>query len=112
MWSNYFKIALRSLAKNKSYTFINVLGLSVGLACCILILLHVRDEMSYDRFHEDSDRLLRMVLERQYPNYDTHYAVIPSGFAQVVAENIPEVEASARLVGFPDFASIVVRGDV
>ncbi len=52
MLRNYFKIALRNLWRHKSYSFINVSGLAVGMACCLLILLFVQDELVYDRFHQ------------------------------------------------------------
>jgi putative ABC transport system permease protein len=52
---NYFKIAIRNILRHKVYSFINIMGLAVGMACCILILLWVQDEMSYDRFHENAD---------------------------------------------------------
>jgi putative ABC transport system permease protein len=51
MLRNYFKIALRNLWRHKSYSFINISGLAVGMACCLLILLFVQDELAYDRFH-------------------------------------------------------------
>jgi len=60
MGKNYLKIAIRNLQRHKSYTFINVTGLAVGMACCLLILLFVRDELSYDRFHENADRIYRI----------------------------------------------------
>ena len=53
MLKNYFKIAFRNLFRNKVYSLINILGLCIGLACSILILLYVKDEVSYDRFHSN-----------------------------------------------------------
>ncbi len=53
MFTNYFKIALRNLTRNKVYSFINIAGLSLGLACSMLIILYVKDEVSYDRFHSE-----------------------------------------------------------
>ena len=57
MLRNYLKISYRNLKRQKGYAFINVFGLAVGLACCLLIGLFVYDELSYDRFHEAADRL-------------------------------------------------------
>ena len=60
MFKNYVKIALRHLKKNKAYSFINIFGLSVGMACCLLIVLFVQDELSYDKFHDNADRIFRI----------------------------------------------------
>ena len=103
MLKNYLKIAFRSLLKNKVYSVINIAGLSVGMACCVLILFHVQDELSFDNFHENGDRIYRVALERIYPNHVNNYAIIPSGFAEVFASDLPEVKQSTRLLGFPNF---------
>lgn len=111
MLKNYLKIAVRSLLKNKVYTFINILGLSVGLACCVLILLHVEDELSYDDFHPNKEQLYRVALERVYPDHTSYYAIIPSGFSEVFNEEIPEVEHATRLLGFPNFTNVIEYRD-
>ncbi|MCP4723979.1 MAG: ABC transporter permease, partial [bacterium] len=61
MFKNYLKTAFRNLYKYKGYTLINVAGLSIGMICCILIFLFIQDELSYDRFHENSDRIFRVL---------------------------------------------------
>ena len=61
MLKNYVKIALRNLQKYKTYAVINMAGLAVGLASCLLIVLYVQDELSYDRFHEKAERIYRVV---------------------------------------------------
>src|ERR1700733_11951464 len=63
MLRNYFKIAWRNLRKNKSYTFINILGLSSGIACAILIFTLISYQLSFDRFHHRTDRIYRVVTE-------------------------------------------------
>lgn len=60
MVKNYLKIALRNLSKRKGFTFINILGLAIGIACCLLIAVYVSHELSYDQFHEKSDRIYRV----------------------------------------------------
>lgn len=60
MLKNYFIIALRNLARNKIYSFINIAGLSLGLACSMLIILYVKDEVSYDRFHAGVGQIYRI----------------------------------------------------
>ncbi len=57
---NYIKIAIRNLKRNKIYSFINIAGLSIGLACCMLILLYNKDEVSYDRFHKNAAEIYRI----------------------------------------------------
>ncbi|NUM81257.1 ABC transporter permease [bacterium] len=61
MFQNYFKIAVRNLLKHKSYSLINITGLSIGMACCMLMVLYIQDEISYDRFNEKADRVYRVV---------------------------------------------------
>jgi len=99
MIRNYFKVALRSLARQKIYSFINILGLSVGLASCLLIVIFVTDEFSYDTFHEKGDRIYKVALERIYPNHSTYYAIIPHSYADVLPADFPEVEQSVRMAG-------------
>src|ERR1700750_1238868 len=60
MFKNYFKTAVRNLTRNKVYSFINIIGLSLGLACSMLIILYVKDEVSYDRFHAGVNRIYRI----------------------------------------------------
>jgi putative ABC transport system permease protein len=63
MFKNYLKIALRNILKYKAYSLINILGLAVGMASCILILLYVHDELSYDKYHEKADQIYRVTRE-------------------------------------------------
>ena len=60
MAKNYFIVALRNLGRQKGYSFINIAGLAIGIACCALIALFVREELRYDRFHENADRIYRI----------------------------------------------------
>jgi putative ABC transport system permease protein len=99
MFRNYVKVALRSLTKQKVYSFINILGLSVGLASCLLIVMFVLDEFSYDKFHDKADRIYKVALERKYPNHATFYSIIPHSYADVLATDFPEVEQTVRMSG-------------
>lgn len=111
MLINYLKIAFRALINKKVYAIINVLGLSVGAAAALIIFLYVQGEVSYDRFLPESDQIYRVVEDRIYPDHLSHFAMIPSGFSNVIKEEIPEVLASTRLIGFPNFASVVKYQD-
>ena len=95
---NYLKIAYRELVKKKAYFLINVSGLAVGLACFILILLWVQDELSYDKFHENSDSLYRVYMTREYKGGETfsHFET-PALLAAVLQKDFPEIINAARL---------------
>ncbi len=99
MLQNYLKIAFRNLWRRKGYSIINVLGLAVGMACCILIVLYVRHEMSYDRFFANTDRIYRIALERKYPGRETFYAITPHSISAAAAQEIPEIQEVTRLFG-------------
>ena len=62
MLFNYLKVALRNISKQKFYSFINILGLAIGLAICLLIMLFIKDETSYDQHHSKADRIYRTLM--------------------------------------------------
>jgi putative ABC transport system permease protein len=102
MLNNHLKIALRNLLKHKGYTFINIAGLAVGMACCYLILLYVRHELSYDRFHSKADRIFR-VLGTFAQNGETSnpLTVMAAPIAPALQQEYPEVlGVAAGLVEF------------
>jgi len=103
MIKNYFKIALRNLLKYKAYSFINIMGLAIGIASCILILLFVQDELSYDRYNEKSDRIYRIALIGALGNTQFNGATTAPPLAEALLRRFPEVEAAARFrsYGFP-----------
>lgn len=103
MFKNNLKIALRSLFKQKVYTFINVLGLAVGIASCLLIVLFIRNEFSYDKFFKEEDRIYRMVLERKYPTHSTFYSIVPHSFEAVAKRDFAEIEQSTNVFGQTNF---------
>ncbi len=97
MFKNYVKIAIRNLVNNKLFSFINVFGLSVGIACTFLIILNIQDELSYDRFFKDGDRIYRVALNRIYPDNQVDYAVIPISIGEAIDMDFPEVESCTRV---------------
>ncbi|MBI1768673.1 MAG: ABC transporter permease [Bacteroidetes bacterium] len=99
MLRNYFKTAIRSLIKQKVYTAINVIGLAVSITACLLIVLYVKHELSYDNFFSNADRIYKMALERKYPNHATFYSVIPHSYAKAMKQDFPEVEKTLHLFG-------------
>ena len=102
MLENYFKIAIRNLSKNRSSTIINVIGLSTGLICFILIFLFVKHELSYDRLHEDPERVYRVV--KDFVNEDKSRipdATTPPALAYALQKDLPEIAQATRL--FPSW---------
>lgn len=97
MLRNYFIVALRNFRKFKIYSFINIFGLAIGLACCILILLHVHDALNFDRFHEKADRLFRVIQVRGGAAGEQQAAYTMAPFGPALVGEFPEVEASTRL---------------
>jgi putative ABC transport system permease protein len=98
MLKNYLKTAFRGLLKNKGFTLINVLGLALGLAICLLIVFYVADELSYDRFNTKADRIYRVNADIKYGGNSSSYAVTEPPLAAAVTGNFPEVEKAARLI--------------
>jgi putative ABC transport system permease protein len=100
MIKNYVKIALRIIKKHKGYSFINILGLAIGMAVCVLILLFVRYELSFDTYHENSERIYR--LERQWLTADGsvrgHFGTLAPGFTPHLEEQFSEMEHIARVL--------------
>lgn len=99
MLGNYFKIAIRNLLKHRGYTLINILGLVAGLACCILILLYVLDELRFDAFHAKAGRIFRVVEVRSTPDRgDQHNARSVAPLGPAMEAEFPEVAASVRML--------------
>jgi putative ABC transport system permease protein len=98
MIKNYLKIAFRSLWRSKVHTLINVLGLSLGIACCTLIALFVWDEWTFDTFHTKADRIYRVYVKEDWgENQQFFNTVTPFPMGPVLLENLPEVEKQVRL---------------
>jgi putative ABC transport system permease protein len=101
MFKNYLKIAFRNIKKHMGYSMINVAGLAIGMACCILILLFVFDELSYDKFNENHDRIYRVT--RKWFNADgvvnLHLGHVAPPVAPLLKNDFPEIVHAVRLIG-------------
>ncbi|HEX5152683.1 MAG TPA: ABC transporter permease [Parafilimonas sp.] len=97
MFKNYLTIAWRNLRRNKIYSFINIAGLSIGLACAMLILLYVKDEVSFDRFHNNVGNIYRIVSKSKYNG--TEYKSTNTGFLQGprFTQNVPGIKTFVRV---------------
>ena len=96
MFKNYITIAIRNILRQKGYSFINILGLAVGLASVVLILLWVKYEFSYDHSHKNVDRIYRMGQTQFYSSGPMNTFSMPGPLSAAVKENFPEVEESFR----------------
>ena len=96
MIKNYFKVAFRQLIKNKGYSFLNILGLSLGMACAMLILLWVNDEYQYNKFHKNYSRLYQVLENQSYEGKTYTFAALPGKFGPAIKQELPEIKYSAR----------------
>ena len=99
MLQNYLTIAIRSLLRYPAYTLINIVGLAIGLAACMLILRYVWDELSYDRYHPHADRVYRIVDDIKSAGQTVQTAGSPSGWGPALKREFPEIELFARVRG-------------
>ena len=97
VFTNYLKTAFRSLLKNKGFTTLNVLGLTLGIATCLLIVFYVLDELSYDRYNEKADRIYRINNQIKFGGNENVYASSPAPAAQAMKNDFPEIEQVVRL---------------
>lgn len=123
MFKNYLKIAIRNIRKHKLYSLINIFGLTLGIACCIIIYLFISDEFSYDSFHENGDNIYRVeVTEYQIPKweveptpfFDTREAEgvrnspwLPLPLGPTLKDRYPEIQHFTR----PGQGNVVVRNE-
>ena len=99
MFRNYMIVAVRHLLRQKLYAFINVFGLAVGLACCILIFLYVRHEWQYDAFHENADRIYRVIVRETRPDGSVGYSTLhPVSLAASLKEEFPGIERASGFI--------------
>ncbi|MBN1326799.1 MAG: ABC transporter permease, partial [Candidatus Cloacimonetes bacterium] len=96
MFRNYFKIVLRNILRQKGFSFINILGLALGLAVFLLIMLWVQDEMSYDKFHNRTEDLYRLVVTANLGEQSFKAVVTPGEMLPFLQSQIPEIERSCR----------------
>ncbi len=97
MFLNYLKSTYRNLIRHKGYSFINISGLSVGISCCILIVLFLKDELSFDQFHENSDRIFRVVSRYSFKGNTKYHAGMPAPLAPAI---LHEYKDAVKIIRF------------
>jgi putative ABC transport system permease protein len=107
MLKNYFTIALRNLWRKRTYAFINVTGLAVGMTCCFLLFLYVQFERSYDHFHQKADRIYRVVGDLHSSSETLHWYATPGPLGRTIKAEFPQVQEVTRVIT----GSILVRKD-
>src|ERR1700754_746587 len=100
MLRNYLKTALRNLWKNKGFSAINIIGLAIGLSTCLLILIYVMDELGYDRYNKNADRIYRVDGEIKFGGNHFILAVAPAPTGPAMLRDFPEVEKEMRFRGY------------
>jgi len=100
MLRNYLKIAIRNLWKNKTFSFINIAGLAIGLSCFLLIALYVLDELSFDKYNANADRIYRINSDIRFGGADLHMPVTSDMMGQILKKDYPQVEQYTRIYSF------------
>ena len=110
MLKNYVKIAFRNLVRHKGYTFINIFGLATGIICCLLILVYVQDELSYDRYHEKADQIYRIVNAGVIRGNKIEIPLVSGPWGPAMVEELPEVLKAVRIKP-PDSRWVIEYGE-
>ncbi|MBA2562318.1 MAG: ABC transporter permease, partial [Chitinophagaceae bacterium] len=97
MLRNFFKTAFRSLKRNKSYSLINIIGLGVGIAVCLMIFLIIQFETSFDRFHSKKDRIYRVLTELRNPSGTNYNKGVPLPLPATLKQDFPQLEKVAAI---------------
>jgi len=111
MLANYLKLALRNLMRNKVYSFINIFGLALGVTCCLLLSLYIRDEMSYDKHHKRANDLYRIITNFQSESNVERVGSASPPIAMTVKDEVPEVEAAVRILNPPGEKNYFTTGE-
>lgn len=109
MLQNYFKIAFRNLLKHKIFSIINVAGLALGIACCTLLALYIKDEFSYEKHFADHERIYRVTTLFSRDGNDQTFPRTSPGVAMSMLAELPEIESAVRVVPIPEVDQHLIR---
>src|SRR5687767_9276590 len=107
MFRNYFKVAFRNILKYKFFSAINILGMTIGIASCLFIILYIADEFSYDKMHANAERIYQVGLHGKIAGQDIKTASTCPPMAGALVSEFPEVESSLRLS--PSFGKPAIK---
>ena len=107
MIKNYLKVAFRNILKHKFFSAINIVGMSIGLTACLLIIIYVADELSYDNFHTKADRMYQVGLHGKIAGQEVSTANTCPPMAAALVSDIPEIEEATRIA--PYFGQAIVK---
>jgi putative ABC transport system permease protein len=110
MLKNYMKIAFRNIVRHKGYTFINILGLATGIICCLLILVYVQDELSYDRYHQKADQIYRIINAGVIRGNQIEMPLVSGPWGPAMVKEFPEVLKAVRIKP-PDSRWVIEHGE-
>src|SRR6478735_2395168 len=110
MFKNLLKIAMRNILKDKTYSSINILGLTIGITCSLFLLMYILDELSFDRYHKNANNIYRIVSNIKEPDNAFTWAVAQIPLAEELRDNYPEVKNVVRFFGMQ--RSLYKNGDV
>ncbi len=108
MFNNYFKTAIRNVLRNKGFTFINIFGLAIGMTCCIVLFLFVQYERSFDKFHEKSEQIYRVIRQDGNKGVIDRFVMTPTPLAPALIQDFPEVQKAVRFA--VSSAEITLKG--
>ena len=110
MFKNYFKIAFRNFSRKKNYSLLNTIGLGIGMACCLLILLYIIDERSYDKWISGHEQVHRVAIDIKTQN-ETHILFAPTSATLAPAlKEYPQIEEATRVLSFPTDDRLISDG--
>lgn len=109
MLKNYFIVALRNLSKHKAFSIINISGLAVGISCCVLLALYIKDEVSYEKHFDDHERIYRMYSIFTKDGVPESFPRTSPPVALALAEQFPEIESATRVVSPPEVEQHLLR---
>ena len=109
MIKNYLRVAFRNLWRHKGFSFLNIMGLTIGMSACFLVFLYVKFELSYDDFHSKGNRIYRIVTDIVNPSETLHFSVAAPAMPVAAKRDFPEIEKAVR---FDPGSMLVRRGDL
>src|SRR5688572_7350107 len=99
MFKNLFKIAIRNILRDKTYSFINIFGLTIGITCSMFLLMYILNELSYDRYHKNADNIYRIISHIKETDNEFTWSVVQIPMAEELRSNYPEVKNAVRIFG-------------